>query len=71
MIRLTLGPQGDGKLGFSFMNEEPCVFRRISWVFDRGKVELNLDKSSGGCQRDREFTQLLQKVGGRMIKPPF
>lgn len=55
MIRLTLGPRGDGKLGFSFMDEEPCVVGRISWIFDRGKVELNLDKSSGECQRDREF----------------
>lgn len=55
MIRLTLGPQGDGKLGFSFMDEEPCVVGQISWIFDRGKVDLNLDKSSGVCQRGREF----------------
>ena len=55
MIRLTLGPQGDGIIGVSFMDEEPCVFRLASWTFDSGKVALELANSIGRCPRDREF----------------
>jgi hypothetical protein len=55
MIRLTLGPQGDGIIGVSFMDEEPCVFRLASWTFDTGEVALDLADSLGRCPRDREF----------------
>ena len=55
MIRLILGPHGDGIIGFSFMDEEPCVFRLASWTFDRGEIAFNLEGSPTSCPRDRQF----------------
>jgi hypothetical protein len=55
MIRLTLGPQGDGVIGFSFMHEKPCVRPITSWTFDSGQIPLRLNESLGSCARDHAF----------------
>ena len=55
MIRLTLEPQGDGIIGFSYVDEEPCVFRVTAWTFNAGKLSLELGDSIGRCFKDREM----------------
>lgn len=55
MVRVTLDPDGTGWIGFSFLDNAPCILRLRSWVFDKGKVALGLDKSSARCPVDREF----------------
>lgn len=49
MIRVTLEPQGKGIIGVSFLDEQPCVFRLASWLFDGGKLAFNFDRSSATC----------------------
>jgi hypothetical protein len=55
MIRLSLEHDGTGLIGFSYLNDEPCVFHLAAWTFDKGKITLKLDGSPAKCPLDREF----------------
>jgi hypothetical protein len=55
MIRLILSSDGKGVIGFSFLDERPCVFRVTSWVYDKGTIDIDLEESTARCPIDRGF----------------
>ena len=60
MIRMTLGSDGRGIVGFSFLDHQPCVFRISSWTFNGGDIAIALGDSLTGCPRDRELRGIVK-----------
>jgi hypothetical protein len=54
-IRFTLRPEGDGMGGYSFLDDEPCIFPIAVWGYRQGNVEIKVGAGAPPCIGEKSF----------------
>ena len=60
VYRLGLNVDGTGMGAFTFLEEEPCLFRIASWSYKKGFVSFDLQSPRSKCVDGRSFAAFLR-----------